>query len=132
MTINVIAILAATVASYILGSLWYVWLGKSWRSAMGWAETVPPYRPSPVELAVGFIAQLVLAIALSGIIFHMGGASLRISLLSAFGIWLGFIMPTLSTNVVFQRRNFNLIWQDGFHWLVVLLAQGGVMGLLGS
>ena len=132
MAINLIAILAATFASYIIGSLWYVWLGKAWRSAVGWAETVPPYRPSPFELIVALIGQLVLAIALSGVITHMGGPSLRISLITAFGVWLGFILPTLSTNVIFQRRNLSLIWQDGFHWLVVLATQGAVFGLIGS
>ena len=35
MQIKLFAILAATVASYVLGSLWYLILGKSWRAAVG-------------------------------------------------------------------------------------------------
>ncbi len=130
MQINIIAILGATLVSYILGSLWYLWLGASWRAAVGWSEAGPAYRPSPFELIVGLVGQLVMAIALSGLLAHFG-ASVKAGVILAFGIWLGFILPTLATNVVFQRRNKTLIWQDGLHWLVVLASQGAVLGLIG-
>jgi hypothetical protein len=131
MQVNIMAILAATVVSYILGSLWYLWLGKSWRHAVGWTEDGPAYRPSPFELIIGLIGQLIMAIALSGILAHMGGANLRTGLITAFGIWLGFILPSLTTNVIFQRRSKTLIWQDGLHWLLILASQGIVLGFLG-
>ncbi len=131
MQVNILAILAATLVSYILGSLWYLWLGKSWRQAVGWSEDGPAYRPSPFELMIGLIGQLVMAVALSGLLNHMGGPSIRVGLITAFGIWVGFILPSLATNVIFQRRSKTLIWQDGLHWLLILASQGVVLGLLG-
>ena len=131
MHINILAVGIATLVGYVVGSLWYLALGASWRRAVGWAETIPPYQPSPVELALGFLGQLVMAFALAGLLTHMGGASLKTGVITAFEIWAGFILPTLGTNVVFQRRNRTLIWQDGMHWLLILLVQGGVLGLRG-
>ena len=130
MQLNITSILAATFVSYILGSLWYLWLGKSWRAAVGWSEDGPAYRPTPLELLVALIGQLMMAVALSGLLVHMGGASVRVGLIVAFGIWLGFLLPSLATNVTFQRRSRTLIWQDGLHWLLILASQGVVLGLL--
>ena len=127
---NIIAVLAATLASYTLGSLWYLWLGRSWRSALGWTETVPAYRPSPFELVFGLVGQLAMAIALSVVLAALGGAGVASGVIAGAGLWLGFILPSLSTNVVFQRRNKTLIWQDGLHWLLILASQGAVLGLL--
>lgn len=130
MHINIWHILAATGLSYVLGSLWYLMLGKRWRNALGWREDGPAYRPTGFELAVGFVGQLIMAIALSGLLFHMGFATLRRGALTGLGIWTGFVLPTLATNVIFQRRSRNLIWQDGLHWLLLLVAQGGMLGYL--
>jgi hypothetical protein len=130
MSFNITAILAATIVSYILGSLWYLWLGRSWRSAVGWSEQGPAYRPTPFELLVGLAGQWVMALALSVLLAQIGGAGLRIGLIAASGIWLGFVVPSLATNVIFQRRSRTLIWQDGLHWLLVLASQGAMLGLL--
>lgn len=130
MSVNLSAILAATLASYLLGSLWYLMLGPAWRAAVGWTETVPPYRPAAFELAIAFICQLILAIALSGLMAHMGGASVRTGIITAVAAWAGFILPTLTTNMIFQRRNRALIWQDGLHWLLILATQATVLGAM--
>ena len=131
MQINYLAIFAATLASYVLGSLWYMALGRPWRQAQGWAETGTPYRPPAIALVVAFVAQLAMAAAMAGLLAHMGGAGVRTGLISGAIIWFGFVLPSLATNVVFQRRNPLLIAIDGGHWLLVLLAIGGVLGALG-
>lgn len=126
----VLGILIAVAASYVAGSLWYLALGAQWRSAVGWTETTPPYRPTPLELVIALIGQVVLALGLSfisrwvGIRGAFGGAHI-----GAFA-WFMFVMPSLATNVVFQRRNPRLIWQDGLHWLIILAVQGAIIGAL--
>ena len=123
-----LAIITATFFSYVLGSLWYLALGKQWRSAVGWVEGPVPYRPKPAELAVAFVGQLVMAGALWIAIGRMNAAGVVQGLLTGAAIWLGFVAPTLATNVVFQRRSPSLIWQDGGHWLLLLAAQGAILG----
>ena len=123
-----IAIAAATIASYVLGSVWYLALGSHWRSAVGWVEGPVPYRPKPIELAVAFAGQLFMAGALWIAIGRMHTAGAVEGCLTGAAIWLGFVLPTLATNIVFQRRNLSLIWQDGGHWLLLLAVQGAVLG----
>ncbi len=130
MHFNLLAISAAVIASYVLGSLWYLLLGKSWRAALGWREDGPPYRPTPFELFVGFAGQLAMAAGLYAGLTQLGAHAIPVSLAVAFGIWAAFILPSLATNVVFQRRNNILIWQDGLHWLLILTVQAGMIALL--
>lgn len=127
---SIVAIIAAIVASYILGSLWYLWLGRSWRAAIGWIEAGTAYRPSQFELIVGLVGQGMMAIALSGILATLGSPGAVSAVKTAFFLWLGFILPSLATNVIFQRRNKTLIWQDGLHWLLILASQALVLALL--
>ena len=123
-----VAIIAATLASYLLGSLWYLALGRKWRNAVGWVEGPVPYRPKPAELAVAFVGQSIMAIALWIVIGRMNATGVMQGVLTGAAIWLGFVLPTVTTNVVFQRRSPSLIWQDGGHWLLLLAAQGAMLG----
>ena len=115
MALDLPAILAATVASYIAGSVWYLVLGRRWRAAVGWVEGPVPYRPSPVELGIALIGQLVLATSLA-VLVHP--ATLAAGIVAGCAVWLGLVLPTLATNVMFQRRTPALIWMDGGHWLL--------------
>lgn len=130
MTISITTVLAATITSYISGSLWYLWLGKSWRHVVGWNEECPPYRPTLFELGFGLAGQIIMAVALCGILSQFGMNGVKSGVSAACVIWLGFIMPSLATNVIFQRRNLSLIWQDGLHWLLILTSQGFILGVL--
>ncbi|MCW6511297.1 DUF1761 domain-containing protein [Lichenifustis flavocetrariae] len=128
MNIAAVAVIAATLCSYVLGSLWYLALGRKWRRAVGWIEGPVPYRPKLAELAIALVGQSIMAVALWIAIDRMNTAGVVKCFLTGAAIWLGFVLPTLATNVVFQRRNPSLIWQDGGHWLLLLAAQGAVLG----
>jgi hypothetical protein len=109
----VVAIVTTTIASCVIGSLWYLALGKRWRSAVGWAEGPVSYRPRPAELAMAFVGQLAMAIALWIVMGLTNPSGMVDGGVTGAAMWLGFVLPTLATNVVFQRRGLALIWQDG-------------------
>jgi hypothetical protein len=69
-----------------------------------------------------------MAAALWIVIGRMNATGVMQGVLTGAAIWLGFVLPTLTTNVVFQRRSPSLIWQDGGHWLLLLAAQGAILG----
>lgn len=113
---------ATLLTTYIFGSLYYLVVGKSWRKALGWKENEQePYRPKPLELVVAFILQFILVVCMFWVFNKLQPQTLSHTLSYGFLIWFGLILPTLSTNVVFQRRNVNLILIDGSHWLLLLL-----------
>lgn len=136
--INYLAVAVAAAASFIFGGVWYGLLSKQWMAAAQLNEKAlrgDGSGPSPVPFAVAFIAELVMAWMLAGVVLHLsrGGlaVTLRNGLISAALMWAGFVMTSLVVNHAFQgaRRALTLI--DGGHWLGVLLIQGAIIGVMG-
>ena len=132
--INYWAVLAAGVASFLFGGLWYGLLSKRWMAAIGKTESeLKSGTALPVLLLLNLVALLVMAWVLAGIMGHLGqsGFTFRNGLISGAFVWLGFVATTLVTNHSYQgaRRALTLI--DGGHWLGVLLIQGAIIGLTG-
>jgi hypothetical protein len=136
MMLNYVAILAAAVAAWIVGAVWYTVLGKAWMSALGWTpEQIAAARAArrmPIgPMILSFFAELIMAAMLSGIMVHTGGFSVRIGIISALLIWFGFVVTTIAVNNAYPGRRPLLTVIDSGHWLAVLLVQGVVLGLLG-
>lgn len=134
--LNYFAIVVAAVVSFMFGWLWYgVLLSKQWLDAVGKSEKElkGDGGPSPIPFVIAFIAQLVMAWMLAGIIGHLGPGEVTLGngLISAFFVWLGFVITTLAVNYTFQGAKAALTLIDGGHWLCVLLLQGAVIGLMG-
>ena len=135
MTLNYLAILAAALASWLTGAVWYGVLGKQWIAALGWTEAdmrdASGKRAMPVgPMILSFVAALVMAAMLSGIMVHTGGHTVRIGIVSALLIWTGFVVTTLAVNNAYAKRKVMLTAIDAGHWLAALVAQGIVLGLL--
>lgn len=131
MTINYLAVLVAAVASWIAGFAWYGVLGKHWMAALGWTEADVPKSMPMGPMAASFIAELVMAAMLAGLIGHFGQAGIRNGIIIGASCWVAFVATTIAVNNAFQKRPVKLTVIDSGHWLVVLLAQGVVIGLFG-
>jgi hypothetical protein len=133
---NYAAVIAAAVAAWLFGAAWYMALSKPWMAASGWtteAEMLGPSgRFSPVPFIISFVAELVMAYFLAGLIAHLGEVTVGRALVTAFFMWLGFVITTLAVNYGFGRRSWRLTAIDGGHWLGVLLIMGLVIGLFGT
>ncbi len=126
--INLIAVAAAAIVSFLFGALWYGILGKAWMNAAG--LTKEQTRPNPVVFATAFFCQIIMAFVFAGVIYHTGGADISNGIISALMIWVGIVMTTQIVNHRFQGLSWNLTLIDGGHWLGVLLVQGIVIGWL--
>ena len=133
--INHLAVVVAAIASWIFGAVWYGALGKQWMAALGKTreELMPGGRPNPAIFVVSFIAQLVMAEMLAGLVGHLGPGQFTVknAMISAGFVWFGFVLTVLVTNHGFQGAKRSLTLIDGGHWLGVLLLQGLVLGLMG-
>jgi hypothetical protein len=130
---NWLAILPAAIASWLLGAVWYGVLGKPWMAALGVTQAEllgPSGKPSPVPFILSFLAEIVMALILSGIIGHVGPPTVKTGLISGALCWLGFVATTLVVNNAYAKRRPMLSLIDGGHWLAVLLVQGAVIGWL--
>ena len=133
--VNYLAVLLAAVASWLLGALWYGLLGRQWLAAQDrTAEDFHAAGRSPLPFVVSFIAQLVMAFMLAGLLAHIFPRELinaRNGALAGAAVWVGFVITAMATGYAYQSRKLALLAIDGGYWLGVLLVQGLVIGLLG-
>lgn len=134
--INYLAVLAAGVAAFFVGFAWYSALGKQWMAAI--EKTEEQLMPDGKKMLVGpmvisIVCNLVLAFMLAGIMGHLGEHHMTLmgGLVTGFFVWVGFVMTTMIVNHTWQQMKRSLTVIDGGHWLVVLLAQGAIIGAMG-
>ena len=124
--INYGAILLAAAAGFIFGGLWYgLFAGRSGGDENGRGAR------TPLLLVVTFIAQVVMAVMLSGILVHVTRSgipfTLRSGMFSAVMIWIGFVITTLAASNALHGAPFSRTLIDGGYWLGVLLIQASVL-----
>jgi hypothetical protein len=134
--LNYLPVIVAAVASFVFGGIWYNAFSRAWMEAVGMPpERVQQDRGGPALYVLAFVAQLVMAWMLAGILLHLalGGLApgIRTGMISATFLWLGFVMPTMIVNYAFHGAKRALTVIDGGHWLGVLLIQGAIIGWWG-
>jgi hypothetical protein len=132
--VNYWAVLVAAVAAWILGAAYYMALAKPWMAAQGWRSEAdmlgPSGKTSPLPFVISFIAELVMAWVLAGVLFHIGkgGFTVKGGLISGFLIWLGFVATTVGVNYAYGKKPLALFVIDAGYWLLVLLLMGAILG----
>lgn len=135
-SINWLAVLIATVVSMGIGAGWYSFLAKPWIAANGFSEEQirsVEANDQPIIYIIAALCHLVMAVILSGVIFHSTGGEAGIGngLLTAVLIWIGFVVTTMTVNHRFQFKPWSLTAIDSGHYLLVMLAQGTILGWFG-
>ena len=132
---NYLAIVIAAVAAWLAGAGWYLALGKIWTAALGTTpeKMAPAGQPAAfLPYVYAFIAELLMAWILAGLLGHIGALTVRGGIISAAFCWLGFVMPTMVVNNIFAGRDARLLLIDGGHWLLVLVLMGAIIGGMGT
>ena len=109
------AVLAAAVAGFAFGAVWYMALAQPWMAAAGIKQDANgrPENDGPLPYIMAFIAMLLVSgmmrhtFALSGIETPMKG------LVSGLGVGLFFITPWIMINNGYGGRPFRLTLIDG-------------------
>lgn len=123
--VNWWAVIVATVAAMVIGSIWYSKLlfMKPWLAALG--TTPEQMKAKGGSAAKAMIGMVVLAFLQAYIMNHfvvyidvitMGEAA---SL--AFWLWLGFVVPVVCAYSLFEMRPWKLTWITLGNQLVTLV-----------
>ena len=138
MTVNWPAILLAAAAAWVFGAAWYTSLGKVWMTAMGKTmeqcqaeQAAKSAAAKYAPFVVVFIAEVIMAWALYGILVHMNSFTVRAGLISAALIWFGFVFTTIVVNNAFAGRSAKLSAIDAGGWLGAMLLMGAIVGWMG-
>jgi hypothetical protein len=133
-----IAVIVATIVSFVIGGLWYGPLfGKAWMAAMGKTEAdrEAMRKQAPkgfvVALVGGFIASFVLGLLLQYARLANVGlpASVAGGLVVGFLVWFGFPLTGMISGAIFEGRSGKLVGINLSHALVSFLAMGLVLGI---
>jgi len=123
-----VAIVAAALAAWIFGAVWYGVLGRPWMAAQGMSEAEidarrkvrqMPLRP----MAVSFVCELVMALIFSWLLAGLGVADLAMGALTGLLVGAGFMVTATVTNNVFPGRKLMLSVIDGAHWVAVAVIE---------
>ncbi|TCK99772.1 uncharacterized protein DUF1761 [Shimia isoporae] len=127
-----VAVLAAAVASYVFGSIWYMALAKPWMEAAG-VETGDDGRPVNSKDPTPHILAFVCAIVVAGMMRHVFALSaidtVDKGLTSGLGIGLFLAAPWIVTNYGFAGRPRKLMLIDGGYATIGCTIMGTVLTL---
>jgi hypothetical protein len=136
---NMTAVLLAAAAAWVFGAIYYGIVGKAWIAAQGKTMEMCKAENASKSMVtkatpfiLSFIAEIVMAAALSGILFHSGMSTLRAGAISGALCWLGFVLTTVAVNNAYSFRRPMLTVIDAGHWLGALVIIGGIVGYFGG
>jgi surface polysaccharide O-acyltransferase-like enzyme len=134
MGVNLLSVLAAAIATMILGFLWYspLLFAKPWTVAMGYDPNdkakMDEMRKGAGKLyGITFVASLLSAFVLAKIIDVTTVNSALYGMKIGFAVWLGFVTTVQLTSTLFKKRPIKLYWIDTGYQLVCYLVMGAIL-----
>lgn len=126
---GLLSVIAAAVAAYAFGAVWYMILSKPWMQAAGLTEeTVNRSNPVP------YIKAFVMCVLVAGMMRHIFATStvetLWVGIVSGFGLGLFIATPWIVTNYGFSNRPTALALIDGGYATIGCTIMGAVLMLV--
>jgi hypothetical protein len=127
----IIAILAAGLAGWVFGAIWYTSLSKPWQRAHGInPEDCKDQKMPMMPLVIAFLGAIVMAATLYHILTNLGVMGVAHGAIAGLTIGVGFLFVATVVNNQFQQRNWVATLIDGGHWSLVLMLEGAVITAL--
>ena len=123
--INSTAVLAALIAGWIVGWVWYGLVGRLWTDEAG-ASKLGNF--SPRRQIFGGIAQVIMTIMLGSFMARLNYTGALGGVHTAWLLWFGFVFTTILVNYTNLNKSVGLALIDAVHWLLVLSVMGVIIG----
>ena len=132
--INYWAVLAATVASIVIGSVWYTpkVFGDRWKRWGGVADpetSTQAWLPIVLSIVLAFLLAWVLAGSVAIAWHFYGGTYLASAIITGLTLWAGFTAGRLITHDVFAGRPSQLTVLNISYELVLVIAMSAIIGV---
>jgi Protein of unknown function (DUF1761) len=119
-------VIAAAVAAFAFGAVWYIAMSRPWMAASGVTEEQQK-NGGPMPFVVGLVAMVIVA----GMMRHMLGTSGVTTVgggaIAGFGIGAFLITPWVAMNYAFGMRKPSLTVIDGVNSVVGCTIMGAVL-----
>ena len=131
--VDYIAILVATVVSYVLGALWYspMLFGNVWAKLSGMDKKMGHVSKKSMNIAYAgtFVTTLITAFVLSRVIALTGMNTLTEGIVIGLLVWVGFFATTQFGKVLWEQMPLKVYLINSGHYLVSLLIMGAILTL---
>ena len=113
-----VSVIAAAIAAYVFGAVWYMAMAKPWMAASG-VEVGEDGRPANSKNPMPYIVSIICLIIVAGMMRHVfalsGITEPGKGLIAGLGAGLFLAVPWLATNYTFAGRPRALILLDGIY-----------------
>ena len=124
---NILGILAAAIAGYIVGYLWYgVIFMEKWEMLTGMGGDA---NMDPMMFVWGFLITLVQTVGLAAILNWAGASKLVTCIKIAAIVAILFIIPAHAADTLYQKESIQLLGIDASHALVSFIVMGAIISL---
>lgn len=132
-SINFLAVIAATLSTFVVGWLWYGPLfGKPWMEAVGMTEEDVEQGNMGKIFGLAFIFEFIMAFNLAMFFYADGGGeSITAGTGALWGFMTGFgwIFFALAVNSLYEQKSWKYIFINGGYWTVALTVMGLILGV---
>lgn len=128
--INWLAVIAASIAGFAIGAIWYspLLFAKSWQREAG--VTDEQLRSANMALIFGGALALTFVAALVFALFLGPQPGVRFGAAAGFAAGLFWVTASLGVNYLFERRSLRLFLINGGYNTLMFTAIGAVLGAL--
>lgn len=128
--INLLAVIAATAAFWLVGALWYGLLfGRLWQRETGMTEP-PSGKRMALVMGLTLAFEMLVVLTLAHLVARTNPAP-HVVLMMAAGFAVTVMTPAIGINYLHQRKSLALFLIDAGHFLAGMVAAGGVLAALG-
>lgn len=139
--INMVAILIAVVANFVLGFIWYTPLfGKVWGKEMGFDMT---QKPPSGALIKGMVIMIIGNFLMAWVLSHnmaawsivaasgtMPTTPMSMGISAAIFTWLGFFLPVDLNTIAWEMKSWKLFFINTGYHLVSLLVVAVILAIM--
>jgi hypothetical protein len=125
MPMNVVAVLVASVAGFVVSSAWYMAFGQVWARL----STAAAERPAPWKMAAEFVRTLLLVTVFAGLTAAVGVDGAGGALGLALVLWAGFPVLILAGSALHENVPVRLAALHAGDWLVKILVVAVIVGV---
>lgn len=132
-SINILAVLVATLSTFLVGWLWYGPLfGKAWMNAVGLSEEQIQQGNMAKIFGFAFLFELIMAFNLA--VFLTGSPEAAEMMNAQKGAFYGFLAGfgwvffALAVNSLYEKKSWKYIFINGGYWTVTFTIMGLILG----
>jgi hypothetical protein len=134
--VNLLSVLAAGIATMILGFVWYspALFAKPWMREMGYdlndkAKLKEMQKSAGPTYGIAFLAGLVSAFMLAKILSITPIDTALYGMKLGLGVWLGFVATVQLTGALFMKSSMKLFAINTGYQLVCYLVMGAILAV---